>query len=185
MYQPQPQFGGAFPPPRQQKGCWGRNWKWLVPVGCLGLIFLVLAAAAGIFFFVVSTVKSSEVYRRALEKVRNDPAVIAELGQPVGDGWLVIGSIETNKSGEGAKFHFPISGPKNSGTVYVVALKVRELYSDDEWHFETLEVEVNGKPDRINLVENTGDTGGDVVTPLPPPPPPGSSSSRAPVSGGV
>ena len=42
MYQPQPQFGGAFPPPRQQKGCWGRNWKWLVPVGCLGLIFLVL-----------------------------------------------------------------------------------------------------------------------------------------------
>src|SRR5207248_3064147 len=47
------------------------------------------------------------------------------------------------------------------------------------------EVEVNGRPGRINLFEKTGDTGGDVVTPLPPPPPPGSSSSRAPISGGV
>src|SRR5437763_1924932 len=187
MYQPQPQFGGAFPPPQQQKGCCGRNWKWIVPTGCLGLIILVAAAAAGIFFFAVSAVKSSEVYRRAFEKARNDQAVIAELGQPVNDGWLVVGSIETNRSGEGAKFHFPVSGPKNSGTVYVVALKVRELYSDDEWHFETLEVEVNGKPGRINLVEKTDDTGGDAATPTPPLPPAPSAptSDRAPVSGGV
>jgi TonB family protein len=171
----------------QRQGCWGRNWKWIVPTGCLGLIILALAAAAGIFFFAVSAVKSSEPYRRAFEKARNDPAVIAELGQPISDGWYVSGSIETNRSGSGAKFHFPISGPKNSGTVYVSALKVRELYGDDDWHFETLEVEVNGKPGRINLVEDTGEPGGtgvDVEVP-PPPPPPGLSSNHPPVSGGV
>src|SRR5436305_14997546 len=94
--QPQGQFGGPPVYQPERKGCWGRNWKWIVPTGCLGLILLVVAAVAAIFFFVVSAVKSSEVYRLALEKVKNDPAVVAEMGQPISDGWLVVGSIETN-----------------------------------------------------------------------------------------
>lgn len=182
----QPQYGGPYQP-QQQKGCWGRNWKWLVPTGCFGLIVLVVAVAAAIFFFAMSAVKSSEVYRRALEKARNDQAVIALLGQPVSDGLLVQGSIETTLRGEGhAKFQVPLSGPKNSGTLYVVALKVRDLYGDDEWHFETLEVEVTGQPGRINLLQGTEETDGDESVPPPPPPPPSiPSSNRAPVSGGV
>ena len=184
----QPQYGGPYQPPQQQKGCWGRNWKWLVPTGCFGLIILVVAAVAAIFFFAMSAVKSSEVYQRALEKARNDQAVIAMLGQPVSDGLLVQGSIETTMRGEGhAKFQVPLSGPKNSGTLYVVALKVRDLYGDDEWHFETLEVEVTGKPGRINLVEKTDETGGATVAPSPfyLPTPTAPSSNRAPVSGGI
>ena len=183
----QPQYGGPYQPPQQQKGCWGRNWKWLVPTGCFGLIVLVVAAVAAIFFFAMSAVKSSEVYQRALEKARNDQAVIAMLGQPVSDGLLVQGSIETTMRGEGhAKFQVPLSGPKNSGTLYVVALKVRDLYGDDDWHFETLEVEVTGQPGRINLLQGTEETDGDESIPPPPPPTPSvPSTNRAPVSGGV
>jgi len=182
----QPQYGGPYQP-QQQQGCWGRNWKWLVPTGCLGLIVLVVAAVAAIFFFAMSAVKSSEVYQRALEKARNDQAVNAMLGQPVSDGLLVQGSIETTMRGEGhAKFQVPLSGPKNSGTLYVVALKVRDLYGDDDWHFETLEVEVTGKPGRINLLQGTEETDGDESVPPPPPPTPTAPSSNpAPVSGGV
>jgi TonB family protein len=183
----QPQYGGPYQPPPQPQGCWGRNWKWLVPTGCFGLFVLVVAAVAAIFFFAVSAVKSSEVYRRALEKARNDQAVISMLGQPVSDGLLVQGSIETTMRGEGhAKFQVPLSGPKNSGTLYVVALKVRDLYRDDDWHFETLEVEVTGQPGRINLLQGTEETDGDESVPPPPPAPPTApSSTRAPVSGGV
>ena len=210
MYPNQPrqgQFGGPVVYQPERKGCWGRNWKWIVPTGCLGLIVLALALAAGVFFLVVSAVKSSDVYRRALEKARQDPAVIAELGQPISDSWLVSGSVETKGRYGHAKFQIPISGPKNSGTVYAEALKVRDLYGNDDWNFETLEVEVKGRPGRINLVEapppgargpeeendNENDeteeggaaggvAGGDVI---PPPPPPGSSSNRPPISGGV
>ena len=52
-----------------------------------------------------------------------------------------------------------------------MALKARELYGDDEWHFETLEVEVKGRPGRINLIEDAGDKGADVNAPPPPPAP--------------
>src|SRR5947209_3846351 len=117
MYQPQPQSGGAFPPPQQQKGCWGRNWKWIVPTGCLGLIILVAAAAAGIFFFAVSAVKSSEVYQFALDKAKSNATVVEELGEPIKDGWLVRGSVEMNGAGDHANFQIPISGPKKTGTI--------------------------------------------------------------------
>ncbi|HST53368.1 MAG TPA: cytochrome c oxidase assembly factor Coa1 family protein [Pyrinomonadaceae bacterium] len=192
--QPQPgQFGGGpsmYQPQRQ--GCLGRNWKWIVPVGCLGLIVLVVAAAAVIFFFVISAVKSSEIYQRAFEKARNNQAVIAELGQPVSDGWLVIGSVETTRGGDGhAKFQFPVSGPKNSGTVYVDALKVRDLYPDGDWHFQNLEVEIKGRPERINLLQGEDEDMGGVTYTAPPPPPlslptpMASASNRPTVSGGV
>src|ERR1043165_5492050 len=183
----QPQYGGPYQQPQQQKGCWGRNWKWLVPVGCVGLILLVLAAAGGIFSFVVSAVKYSDVYNLALEKVKEDQAVVAELGQPIRDGWLLNGSIETHNGDSHAKFQIPVSGPKNSGTVYVDALKVRDLYPDGKWHFQTLEVEVNGQPGRINLLQGTEETDGDESIPPPPPPPTPSapSTNGAPVPRGV
>jgi TonB family protein len=188
--QPQGQFGGPAAYQPQRRGCWGRNWKWIVPVGCLGLILLVLAAAGGIFYFVVSAVKNSDVYNLALEKVKEDQAVVAELGQPISDGWLLNGSIETHNGDSHAKFQFPVSGPKNSATVYVDALKVRDLYPDGRWHFQTLEVEVKGQPGRINILqgtEGTEGTGGDasIPPPLPPSTPSASSSNRMPISGGV
>lgn len=206
MYPNQPrqgQFGGPVMYQPERKGCWGRNWKWIVPTGCLGLIILAAALAAGVFFFVVSAVKSSDVYRRALERAKADPAVVAELGEPISDGWLVRGTVETSGRYGHAKFQIPISGPKNSGTVYADALKVRDLYENDDWNFQTLEVEVNGRPGRINLVEETppgargpegendnadeeteedGAAGGGGSAPAPPP---GSSSNRPPVSGGI
>lgn len=193
----QPQYGGPYQSPQQpaRQGCWGRNWKWLVPTGCFGLIVLVVAAAAAIFFFAISAVKSSEVYRFALERASSNPEVVAELGEPVKDGWLVRGSVEMGGARGHASFQIPISGPKKSGTIYAEALKDPQVGED--WYYTTLAVEVEGRPDRIDLrtrphaPSEAGDVGdnsnaGDEPPPPPPPPPPaGSAPSRTIVSGGV
>jgi TonB family protein len=189
--QPRGQFGGppAYQPERQ--GCWGRNWKWLVPVGCFGLIVLVVAAAAAVFFVVMSAVKSSEVYQFALEKARSNPTVVGELGEPIKDGWLVQGSVETSGASDHAKFQIPISGPKKSGTIYAEALKDPQV-AGGSWYYTTLSVEVEGRPDRVDLrgrvtspptPGTVADNNGNADAGLPPPPP--FSSNRAPVSGGV
>jgi TonB family protein len=191
----------------QQKGCWGRNWKWIVPTGCLGLILACVAIVAGIFFFVISTVRSSDVYQQALEKAKSNPEVVAELGEPIKEGWLVRGSIESNGLWRHAKFSIPISGPKNSGTIYAEASMSLDVV--DKWRFTTLEVEVQGRPDRIELLERTPDIGrqptsseddnanddtdvsaapgGDAEDEEPPPPPPPipPPSGLKVISGGV
>src|SRR5687768_7707853 len=101
----QAQSGGSFQqPPRQpqQKGCLGRNWKWMLPVGCLGLILGAVALFAGIFFVAMSAIKSSDVYKGALGVAQTHPAVVERLGEPVKDGWLVKGSIQYNAAGGNA-----------------------------------------------------------------------------------
>jgi TonB family protein len=194
----QPQYGGPYQPQPQQKGCWGRNWKWLVPVGCLGLIVLVAAIGAAIFFAAMSAVKSSEVYQSALERAKSNPSVVEELGEPIKDGWFVRGSVESGLGGYGrASFQIPISGPKKSGTIYAEASKDPRV--GENWYYTTLAVEVEGRPDRIDLrgrprtpptpgeVEGNdeGDNSNADAEPPPPPPPRPGSPGPAPVSGGV
>jgi hypothetical protein len=137
----QAQFGGSFqqPPAPQQKGCLGRNWKWMVPVGCLGLILGVVLVGCVIFFAAMSAVKSSDVYQGALRAAQAHPAAIQRLGEPIKDGWLVSGNVNyTNGSGN-ANFDIPVSGPKGSGTLHVIAVNL-----GGAWMYERLDLAVAG-----------------------------------------
>ena len=144
MTNPNPaQFGGPFQPPAQQpqqKGCLGRNWKWMLPVGCLGLIIAGVLLVGGIFFAAMSAVKSSEVYQGALKVAQTHPAVTERLGQPVEDGWLVKGNVQVNASGGSANLEIPLSGPKNSGTLFVTATS-----PEGSWMYERLDLVTGGE----------------------------------------
>src|SRR5215213_4023429 len=120
----QSQFGAQFQQPQQpqQKGCLGRNWKWMLPVGCLGLIIGVVALVGGIIFVAMSAMKSSDVYQGALKAAQAHPAAIERLGEPIEDGWLVTGNVNVSASGGNANLEIPVSGPKNSGKLYVRAV---------------------------------------------------------------
>ena len=151
-YQP-PQFtpppGGSFqqPQPPQQKGCWGRNWKWIVPVGCLGLVVGAVVLFAAIFAVAMSAIKSSEVYQGALRVAQTHPAAKERLGEPIKDGWLVKGNVKVDASGGSANFEIPVSGPKNSGTLYV-----RAVNPGGAWMYERLDLEVKGS-DTVSLLD--------------------------------
>ncbi|MET0625112.1 MAG: cytochrome c oxidase assembly factor Coa1 family protein [Pyrinomonadaceae bacterium] len=137
----QAQPGGSFqqPPVQQQKGCLARNWMWLLPAGCLGLILGLVALVAGIFLIAMSAMKSSDVYQGALKVAQSHPAAIERMGEPIKDGWFVKGNVKVDAGGGSANLEIPVSGPKKSGTLFVTAVS-----PDGAWMYERLDLAVEG-----------------------------------------
>ena len=127
---------------------WQRNWKWFVPVGCLGVLVIFTGLAALIVTFVFGMVKSSDVYQGALARTKADPAIEMALGNPIEEGWLVMGNINISGSSGEADLAIPISGPYDKATIYVVAEK-----SAGQWTFLTLVVKIKSTGDRIDLLK--------------------------------
>lgn len=133
-------------PVPERRSWWSRNWIWFVPTGCLTFLALIVGFVAVLVLVVAGSMKSSDAYKEAVERAKNNPAVIEALGTPIEEGWFVSGKTNvTGPSGE-ADLAIPISGPKGSATIYVVAEK-----SAGEWNFSTLRVEVKGSDERIDL----------------------------------
>jgi len=131
----------------ENKGWFGRNWKWFVPVGCLSIVLMAVVLVAAVVYFIFGSLKSSYVYQEAMTKTRSNAAVIRELGEPIEPGWLISGNITVTESSGNADLSIPVSGPKKSGTVYVVAEKKM-----GKWDINGLEVAVKGESKRINLL---------------------------------
>jgi len=132
-----------------------RRWPWLVAAGCLGL--LVLAAVfVGVILLAVSTgMKSSDAYAQALEAAQEHPAIVEALGEPMEPGFLPGGSINVTGPTGQADLSIPIKGPKGSGTIYLSATKSAGI-----WQFSILEVAVEGREERIELLPRAIDGGG-------------------------
>ncbi len=135
--------------PLPQPGWWSRNWKWFVPVGCLSFIVLIVGFVLCIVVFVFGVMKSTDVYKTALTRAKANAEVQAALGTPIKEGWFISGNTHADGASGDANLSIPISGPKGSGTIYLVAEK-----KAGRWNYSTLEVEVPGRKDRIDL---TGD----------------------------
>lgn len=143
---------------------WSRNWPWLVglgvPLGCLGALVIVVGALGLILAIVANLVKSSDVCEEALRRARSSPEVQRELGPPVEDRWWLLGSIEVSGPHGEADVSIPLRGSKRDGTLYLAARK-----QAGRWSYQVLEVEVEGKEERIDLRSS------------PPPVEPGSTST--------
>jgi len=145
MHPPNQEGVPAATPPRP--GWWARNWKWFVPVGCLSMIGMVVVFVAVIVMIVFGAMKSSDVYKDALARAQNHPEVVAAIGSPIDDGWLISGRTETSGSAGETDVAVPISGPKGKGKLYIVAKK-----SAGEWTYTNLVVQLDGSGERINLL---------------------------------
>jgi hypothetical protein len=135
-------------PQERSRTWWQRNWKWFVPVCCLGAlalfaVFIVLIAA-----LVFGMIKSSGVYKDALASAQAHPTVVRALGSPIKEGIYVMGSIKVSGPSGHADLAIPISGPKGKGTIYAVASK-----HAGHWTFSKLVVEIKGTKERIDLLE--------------------------------
>jgi predicted anti-sigma-YlaC factor YlaD len=134
--------------PEPDRRSWlARHWPWAIAGGCLVLLMLAAALAGGVFFAVMAGVKSTDAYRGAVERATSSPAVHAALGEPVEPGWLVSGNVSVNGSSGDADLSVPLSGPRGKGTLYATAHK-----RAGRWEFQVLEVAVEGRQDRIELL---------------------------------
>jgi Cytochrome oxidase complex assembly protein 1 len=137
------------PLPGSKKGWVARNWKWLLPAACLALIVLSAAFVGGVFLLVESSFRNSDVCTQALTQVRANPEVIEGIGQHLKAEWLVSGNIQVTGSSGYAELSIPISGPNGKGTIYATARKSAGI-----WQFEALQVEIKGRAERIDLLQN-------------------------------
>ena len=139
------------PPLHQEKSrnWWQRNWKWFVPVGCLGALVIFAAFIMLIVTVVFGMIKSSDVYKDALATARAHPSLVKALGSPIEEGIFVMGSINMSGASGQADLAIPISGPNGKGTIYAVASR-----SAGQWTFSKLFVEIKTTKERIDLIEH-------------------------------
>ncbi len=120
---------------------------WVIVLSIVaGLVLLFVLFVAGIVIALFATLKSSEPYQHAMGVVTHDARAGAALGTPVTAKWYVSGNISVSNSSGNADLQIPVSGGHARGTVYVVAKK-----SAGRWSYQTLELEVDGQAERINL----------------------------------
>ena len=135
------------PLPRARSSTWWqRNWKWFVPV-CFGSVVLFAGFIVLIVMIVFGMMKSSDAYKDALAMAQANPYVQDALGSPIEAGLLVMGNINVSGSSGHADLAIPVSGPRGSGTIYVVASK-----SAGQWAVLRLVVDIKATNERIDLL---------------------------------
>ena len=100
---------------------------------------------------VFGMMKSSHAYKDALAIARADLYVKEALGSPIKEGFLVMGNINVNGSSGHADLAIPVSGPEESGTIYVVASKSAAV---SQWTIFRLVLDVKATNQRIDLLAN-------------------------------
>ena len=122
---------------QQDKNWWDRNWKWFVPVGCLGSLVIFAGFVLLIICLVFGMMKSSDAYKYAVAKAKAHPSIQKAIGTPIEEGMFITGNINVSGPSGHANLSIPFSGPDGKGTIYAVATK-----SAGRWTFSTLVVEI-------------------------------------------
>lgn len=126
-------------PVAQIKGMLNKTARWL-PVIVIAFIGGVLVCIALAFFGIMSLMKTSGVYQLAVETARANPTVQEILGAPLNEGLIVTGSTSENGSSGSASLQIPLSGDRQSGTLYVQADKENNV-----WKLTGLTLEAGGR----------------------------------------
>lgn len=95
------------------------------------------------------TVKSSKVYRQTLQAVCEHDGVAEKLGKPLLPGLLVMGNMSRLPSGPMVCLSVPVHGPRDQGTVFVVAHK-----KAGGWNFTTLQLQGRESSTHIDLLDS-------------------------------
>jgi Cytochrome oxidase complex assembly protein 1 len=133
-----------------RRNWWQRNWKWFVPTGCLTLIALAVGFVAMIVVVVFGAMKSSDAYKIAVTRAKNDERVVRAIGKPISEGFFTSGNTNVSGGSGQSDLAIPISGPKGKAKIYAVATK-----SAGEWVYSKLVVRVESTGETIDLNEES------------------------------
>jgi len=126
--------------PMQQPGWFSRNWKWLLPVGCMVPLVCCGGISAIAYFGATTMIQGSGAFTESMSKVNQNPEVAAALGSPVTPGFGTMGSFNQNNNSGTADFTVPLKGPNGEGSVHVVA-----RLDNGRWEFSRIDVVAGGK----------------------------------------
>ncbi len=130
-----------------QDSWWQRNWKWFVPVGCLGVLALGAAVLVVIVMLVMGGLRNAEVTQLAVSIANNDRELVAAIGEPIEPRGFVSGNISiTGPSGE-ADLAIPVAGPRGRATLYGQARR-----QQGQWQYQRLVAELDEHEQRMDLL---------------------------------
>ncbi len=119
-----------------------RNWAIAGVIVWLGGIALAGAAVGGVF----AVLRHSEAYKLGVARLQASPIAANLLGTPISVG-SPTGSIRVTPSSGNAALSFSASGPRASGTVFLLAVK-----KDGVWSLTRLTLKLNGSDNAIDLI---------------------------------
>ena len=136
----------------KQKSWFKRNWMWAVPVGgcgcgCIGIILLFVFGIGAAFFGFSKVFNTSEPVKYALEQAKNNPEVMAALGDNLTLTGVNNGNISLNNKDGEIDVSQQIIGSKGKGTLVVKGIKV-----NGKWVYEDLHILIRNTQEQINLL---------------------------------
>ncbi|MNK53032.1 Cytochrome oxidase complex assembly protein 1 [compost metagenome] len=131
----------------QRKSWLNRNWKWLIPSGCLTLLILFGLFIGGIFYEVTSIIKDSDAYKESMTAVQNNKLVVEKLGSPIETDGMVSGNVTSTNDVRTCDVQVPIKGPKGKGTLFVVGEK------RGKWKYSEMSVYIENTDEKIDLLK--------------------------------
>lgn len=142
----------ALPPPLPQRDWAQRNRYWFLPLLILASVGLLLGFVLGIGSLVIGQLKSSPAYIEGLKRARADPEVISALGQPIEEGWLVMGSFRQSNEEVDVTINAPLSGPRGAARLWVTGTTRGE-----GWAYTQMNVQLEGSQRKIDLLDAPAD----------------------------
>ncbi len=135
-----------------QPSWWKRNWPWVLPVGgCLTILILLGVTIGSIFFGITSIMDDSIPMEYAIEKINTDPEIIELMGSPIEKNGMIQGEFNLNNDEKSADMKVPITGPKESGTLFIKATAI-----GDKWTYQEIRVVIQDN-DEVDLVNDDWD----------------------------
>jgi hypothetical protein len=98
-----------------------RRWPKIVVV----LVLVCAAGGAAGYYYKFGTLKWSEPYQMALDKLKTDQHLVAEIGTPIKDAsCFPSGEINNDPNNGTARLFFDVAGPKAKAHVQVDARRI-------------------------------------------------------------
>jgi len=134
-------------PPPIKRTWFERHWWKLLIVLILGGVGMLIVCCGGLVFVVFGSLRSNEVVTMTVDRLANEPAVIAHTGEPISAGWFILGEIHWSNDAGDASLRIPIHGPDGTAEASVEATRTH-----GQWRIDSLTVQLEG-PDQVLQLE--------------------------------
>lgn len=135
-----------------------RSKIWLFPCGCVLIVLLLGAGAAGFLWNHARKVRSTEAYQTAVAEAMKQPLIHEKLGENLKPTGWAGGRI--NQSAGTAEIGFVLEGHRGGGKI-----RVKLAHFDGTWIVKTMDFQVSGQEKRYELIPSTSPTGKTQSTP--------------------
>lgn len=123
----------------EQKTWWKRNWKWFVPVFGLILISIAIFFSSGMDGVATDLAQAyadTELYEKALEKVKSNEKVTGLLGEikPIDKMAIFEGQVEYTNNNNTVTSTVRIVGTKGNANMDISANRLNNTWSYNKIH---------------------------------------------------